>query len=349
MSREQQTDTERNLATHPGPVGQPRPELLTAVGVYQLLSPLVVGRTVLEVWPLLGDGRTRLEQAGAAEVISLAPDQPSLPLAEASVDVLLCLSGLGPGGRTAAAPWLEEFRRVLQPHGLCVFRTQRSAGDPGPDPLETTLAEGFGRATRVTETPFVGVSFIVPDTEEMAIGGDLARLTRAPSHDLLFVTRAAPSAWPLTESLFTPLHDLQTDLQRRAAWQKEADAERDDLREALLVLQDQLEKREAALAAFRRQNAQRLQKTTDTEGALEALSLEREQLEQRAQRAEKALTDLEVATRRREVEIAALEVELARLRARPPAKPDKPPNKPPGSGGGGQSGHSDQKKNKPSA
>jgi hypothetical protein len=317
MSREQQTDS-----------GGYRAETLAAAGVYQLLSPLLAGRTVLEVWPLLADGRARLERAGAGEVICLAPEAASLPLAEASVDIVLCLGGLGPQAGTDYRPWIAEFRRVLQPEGLFVFRMQCAAKDVTPARLAALLGGGYLRTTTVAETPFVGVAFFVPTTDDMAVGGDLAGLATAPSHHLLLATRAPAPAWQLSESLFVPLDELGTDLARRAGWQKQVDAERDDLRETLMSLQDEIERRQAGLTAFRRRLARHLQQTTDSEGALEALALERDQLEQRALRAENALTEMEVTSRRRQVELAALETELSRLRARPPGARNASP--PPG-------------------
>ena len=315
-----------------GSAAEGRADTLTATGVYQLLVPLLAGRTVLEVWPLLPDGRSRLEQTGAAEVISLTPEEPSLPLAEASIDIVLCLSGFGPRDRTEFLRFLVELRRVVQPEGLFVLRLPCEAGELTGEERGVLLGDGPGRTSKVKETPFVGVSFLAPETEDMAIGGDLARLAAAPSHHLLFVSRAPLPAWQLPESLFIPLADLQSDLAGRVASQKALDAERDDLREAVMLLQEQVDRREAALAAFRRRSTRRIQETGDVEAALETLALERDQLEQRALRAEKALTELEVATRRREVELSALQAELSRLRGRPPttpARPEKAVPKPP--------------------
>jgi hypothetical protein len=348
MSQQHQTDP-AGRAPEPAPASFARAaDAVTAAGVYQLLGPLLAGRTVLEVWPLLADGRARLERAGAAEVIALAPEEPSLPLADGSVDVALCLSGFGLRGRAEWARWMTELRRVLQPEGLYVFRLPCEAGELYPEEVTALLADGPGRTTTVKETPFVGVSFLSPETEDMAIGGDLAHLASTPSHHLLFVSRAPLPAWQLPESLFIPLEDLAADLARRAALQKEVDAERDDLREALMALQDQVDRREAALAAFRRRSTLRIQEASDTGSALEALALERDQLEQRALRAEKAVTELEVAARRREVELAALETELSRLRDRPTPgapRPEKPAPKPADSKGN-QKG---TQKNKPPA
>ncbi len=329
MSQAHQTDPEASAAqpaVPAPPVG--RPETLSGVGVYQLLAPLLVGRTVLELWPLLADGRSRLEQAGAGEVVCLSPEEPSLPLADASIDVVLCLAGFGPRPRSEQGAWLTELRRVLQPEGLTVFRMQCDGEDLGPEDRVLLVGEGGPPPRVVKETPFVGVSFFAPDTEDMAIAGDLGRLAASPTHHLLLLSRAPEPTWRLPESLFIPLDDLRADLSQRAAWEKQLHAERDDLRETAMTLQDQLDRREAALAAFRRRSARRLEETSDLQATLEALTLERDLLEKRAQRAEKAVTDLEVATRRRDVTLAAQDAELTRLRARPPARPEKSPPDP---------------------
>jgi hypothetical protein len=296
---------------------------LQAAGVYQLLGSLLAGRRVVEIGALLPDGSARLEQGGAAPTVVPASVTPPLLLEEGSVDAVLCLSGFPGGDLDGRSRWLVEIARVLSPEGLCVIRMQCAAGRAEPEELRALLRATFVRTEIVAEAPFVGVSFFVSGTDEMALGGDLQRLASSPSHELIFCGRETGS-WPLTESLFIPLDGLRAELSRREAWQRAVDAERDELRETLLCLQEQVDRQGAALTAFRRHNARGLQQSSEREAALETLALEREQVEQRAQRAEKALTDLEVASRRREVEIVALESELARLHARQPGRADKP-------------------------
>jgi hypothetical protein len=294
---------------------------LVAVGVYQLLAPLVSGRSVVEIGgPLLPDAQTRLERAGASQVVTLAADSPSLPLADGAADLVLCLDG-PPGPRRGGDPdrpdpWIAELRRILKPDGTLVMRVQRAAEDAadGPRALQAALGAAFARIDLATENGFVGVSFFVSGTEDIAIGGDLARLAARPTHDLLICSGAA--AAPLTESLLIPLEGLQAELARRATWQKAVDADRDELREQLMALQERFDRTDAALAELRRRAARQLERTSDNQDAIEALTLERDQAVARAQRAEKAVTDLEAAARRRDVEISASKSEIARLRAR---------------------------------
>ena len=279
---------------------------LLAVGVYQLLAPLLSGRSVVELGPLLPDSQQRLERAGASQAATFAPEQPSLPMADGAADVILCLAGF-PGGEVD--PWLAEIRRILQPEGTLVVRAQRGA-EVGPD--RDRLAALFGRTDVVTENAFVGVSFFVSGTEDIAIGGDLDRLAARPTHELLFCGGAGAAA-PLTESLLIPLDGLRSELARRAAWQKAIDADRDELREQLMALQERSDRGDAALAELRRRSARMLERSSDTQEAIEALTLERDQAVTRADRAEKAVIDLEAAARRREVEVSALKLSLIHI------------------------------------
>jgi hypothetical protein len=300
---------------------------LQAVGVYQFLGSLLSGRRTLELWPLLVDGRLRLEQAGAIPLIAEPTDEPPLALEDGSVEAVLCLTGLAerhdPQGRSR---WLAEICRVLVPEGLCVIRLPSSAGQTPHEELRHMLSGPFARTDTVAEAPFVGVSFFVSGTEEMALGGDLQQLASSPSHELLFCMRAA-GTWPITESLFIPLEGLRAEVTRCQAWQAAVDSERDELREALFRLQEQVDRQDAALVTFRRRHARSLERTSEGEALIEALALEREQLEQRAREAEKALTELEVESRRRQVELLTLEREIVRLHARQAPRPDQPPGK----------------------
>jgi len=182
--------------------------------------------------------------------------------------------------------------------------------------LRAALGRYFGRTDVVTENGFVGVAFFAAGTEDIAIGGDLDRLAAQPTHDLL-VCGEAGAGPAVSESLLIPLEGLRAELAGRAAWQRALDAERDELREQLLALQEIADRRDAALTELRRQCTRLLDQRSDAQDRQEALGLERDQAVERAQRAEKALIDLEAAARRREVEISSLKNELARLRARP--------------------------------
>ncbi len=317
-------DTQPATGSEAGSALAPRTEgSLAAVAVYQLLAPLLTGRSVVEIGPLLLDSQVRLERAGAGQVACFGLEAPSLPVADASTEVVLCLSGLpapgaaGEGEGAGLDRWLTEIRRLLQPHGMLVLRTQRgAAGEGAREGLRAALGRYFGRTDLVTENAFVGVAFFAAGTDDIAIGGDLDRLAARPTHDLLFCGEAAAAA-PVSESLLIPLDGLRAELTRRAAWQKALDAERDELREQLLAVQEVADRRDLALSELRRQSTRLLEQRSDAQDALEALTLERDQAVERAQRAEKALIDLEATVRRREVEVSSLKNELSRLRARP--------------------------------
>jgi hypothetical protein len=307
------------MNAHPGPADGAEGTLV-AVGVYQLLAPLISGRTVVEVGPLLPDSQTRLERAGAGQVVSFTAEHPSLPMADGAADLILCLNGLPDNGSQGSDAWVTELRRILQPQGVLVVRAQRAADDPDGEALRVRLGRSFGRTDLVTENGFVGVSFFVSGTEDIAIGGDLDRLAARPTHQLLFCTVGEGGPAPLTESLLIPLDGLRAELARRMAWQKTLDADRDELREQVLALQERSDRTDATLAELRRRSARMLERSSDAQELLETLTLERDQAAERARRAEKAIIDLEAATRRREVEISALKSEIARLRARQPPR-----------------------------
>ena len=130
---------------------------------------------------------------------------------------------------------------------------------------------------------------------------------------------AAPGLPPLSESLLIPLEGLRAELARRAAWHKAVDADRDELREQLMALQERFARTDAALAELRRRAARQLERTSDNQDAVEAMTLERDQAVERAERAEKAVIDQEAAARRRDVEISA-----SKSGDRPPARaPDR--------------------------
>jgi hypothetical protein len=108
----------------PSPPVEPLP-----IPFYLLVEPMVSGKRVLDVTTRVGGpGPECLRRAGAAEVISCTPTGPSLPAADAGVDIVLC--GLSvPVVRSDAerAVWLAEIRRVLQPGGFCVLRLAAAA------------------------------------------------------------------------------------------------------------------------------------------------------------------------------------------------------------------------------
>jgi hypothetical protein len=319
----------------------------TALAVYSFLEALVGGRSVADVWPLLGEGRRRLERAGARRVLPMAPSGPPLPLEDGSVDVVLCLSRFSSLTNEERGRWLAELARVMSPTGFCVLRaqclpgqeTEGAADESGPltqRTLAMLLGAHFSRADIVAETPFLGVSFFVPGTEEVAVNEDLSRLASSPAHNLVFCGRAEQPTWQFAESLLVPVeglgelelragraHLLETELGRLRAERdqllgrcEELAVERDNLREAVMTALDQRERHETALGSLRRETERHIKQISDDAGALELATLERERAERRAERAERAATELEVALKRREVEVAQLEREVTHLRGR---------------------------------
>lgn len=333
------------LPVQPGVEPAPDPG---ASAVYLFLEPLVVGRSVVDVWPLHPEGRRRLERAGARRVLAVAPQEPPLPLEDGAVDVVLCLSRFSSlQSRADRRRWLAELARVMTPEGFCVLRAQCVASEAGApdldeaaltkDALVNLLGEHFGRADIVAETPFLGVSFFAPGTEDIAVNEEFTQLAAVPLHNLVFCSRSEHATWQLAESLLVPVEGrlaeleaaaarapalesestrLRAEVARLEALVREVAQERDSLRETAMTYQDQHDGRDAVLAALRREAARHLKQISEDATALEMATLERERAERRAERAEQTVAELEVSLKRREVEVAGLERELTRLRGR---------------------------------
>jgi SAM-dependent methyltransferase len=327
-----------------------------ARSVYLLLETVVNGLMVAEVWPLHAEGGQRLERAGARRVVQVSPTELPLPFEDQSVDVVLCLARFSElTDDDERRVLLEELARVVTPAGFCVVRARCAPEGEGESPhrggggltraeLAALVAPHFARADLVAETPFLGASFFVPGTDEIAVNEDLTRLAASPRHVLLFCTPAAQAPWQLPESLLVPLDGLaeleaasarvmaldaelsrladagsrlSDEVARLEASARELGLERDGLRETLMSLQDQGDRREAALSSVRRESERHLKQISDDATALEMLAMERDRAQRRAEEAERKAGEMEVALKRREVELARLERELARLRARP--------------------------------
>jgi len=242
---------------------------------------------------------------------------------------------------------LAEMSRVLAPQGFCVLRldgplseeglSSEANGGPeapiGRSELLELLGEHFGRVDIVAETPFVGVSFFVPETDEMAINDDLAQLARTPTHSLVFCARGEERRWQLPESLLIPLSgydalaaaagratrvenelsDLHRRMEGEARSRQDLGRDRDDLQDQMMTLQEKLERQEAVLVDIRSQAERHLLQISRDQAALESLALARDQAERRAEAADRLRQEQEAVLRRREAEIAALEREVARL------------------------------------
>jgi hypothetical protein len=181
-------------------------------GLYALAQPLLAGRRVVELWGMgqgEGDEASELRQAGAAEVTSLAPETPSLPIADGGADVVLCPSFLPEGGD--AASWFAEIARVLAPDGVCVLRAPVGVAVPEGDETSNAAAwrrfvpETFAGLEVVEEVPFAGVSFRVPATEELAIVGDLAPLGAVADVEIVVCAKDSAALPRFAESMLVPL------------------------------------------------------------------------------------------------------------------------------------------------
>jgi hypothetical protein len=299
------------------------------LAAYLLAEPFLSGRVVLDVGPRPPRAAERLARAGAREVISGEGPGPSFPLADASVDVALCVARL-----TAVESdvdrhlWLAELRRVLRPEGFCLVRVP--GGDAGSaEALRALVLTHFAICDVVAESPLVGVSYLAPDTDEAAVNEELARITAEPTHLVALCAPGATRPWSLPESLLVPLsgagamavpatpEDLAALREELESLQARLDAtlrERDALRETAMTLQDRGDQQEESLSALRRETERYLRQVSDDAAALELGTLDRERLERRAASAERALESQATQLHQRTAELVALERELARLR-----------------------------------
>jgi hypothetical protein len=244
---------------------------------YLLVEPMVSGKRVLDVGTHVGGpGPECLRRAGAAEVISCTPTGPSLPAADAGVDIVLC--GLSvPVVRSDAerSVWLAEIRRVLQPGGLCVLRVAAAAfredAQAGVRAACTDLLLGFfATVDIVEETQFGGVSFHVPGADDLAVNESLTRLSGASGHLVALCADSAERPWNLPRvswSRPTPAAPAQASAAgvsagELAAWQGEVarlearcaelSREREDAREGAMTLRDRADRLERTVAVLRR-------------------------------------------------------------------------------------------------
>ena len=172
--------------------------------------------------------------------------------------------------------------------------------------------------TVIGETSFLGVSFLIEGSEDMAIAGDLAGLAAGVRRQLVVCARQAEAAWLPRESVLVPVADPGY-----VARLRQLTAENDELRERLLALEEEAEDRELALRGLRRDAERHLGWVAGSETAAELAVVERERALERARSAERALADAEAALRRRSMEVAALSRELARTDG-PEHGPERP-------------------------
>jgi hypothetical protein len=299
------------------------------LGLYALTQPFVGGRRVIELWPhLVGEGE-HLRAAGASEVSNLAPETPSLPLAEGAVDLVLCPNFLPSIDPAVAAAWFREFARVLAPGGLCVLR----APVMGEFEINAWIPAGlFAEIKVVEELAFGGVSFRVAGTEDMAIVGDLSPLMAPADHEIWIASVSAGGLPELSESLLVPLpgfpeapagRDGEPDEDEHAALvQRLADAEaalsaaertRDEALLAAAARDDRAAVAETTVSSLRATVERQLRQLADVEVTLARLIAERDEAVGRSDAADARVHTAEAALRRREWEIDALRREVQRL------------------------------------
>jgi hypothetical protein len=299
------------------------------LAAYLLGEAFVAGKIVVDVGPRPARAAERLRRGGAREIISADGPGPHLEVADGSVDVVFCVARLcAVSTDVDRHRWFAELRRVLAPGGFCVVRLP--VEELGTLALESLLRPHFGVVDVVAEAPLSGLSFIVPDTEDVAVNEELATIAPAPTHFVALCAEGADRPWHLPESLLVPLRPagavmvlagaeqlaaLREEAEELAARLHAASVERDSLRDAVMTLQDREDAREDALSSLRREAERLLRQISDDATSLELGALERERLERRASSAERALESLGGQLQQRNAELVALERELARLRA----------------------------------
>jgi SAM-dependent methyltransferase len=267
-----------------------------ALAAYLLVEPFVSGRLVVDVGPRPPRAAERLQRAGAREVREV--DGPDLPLAEATADVVLCVSRLaGLANDVDRHRWLLELRRIVRPGGFCLVRVPVANLATAEESAESVLRElvrhHFGVVDLVAEAPLSGVAFLAPHTDEAAINEELAPIAATPTHLIALCAVEPPRPWSVPESLLVPLRappgEVAPAAEEVAALREEVEVmrtryqdscrDRDALRESLMTLQDRLDQQDQALSALRRQAARHLRQISEGATALELAVLERSRLE----------------------------------------------------------------------
>jgi SAM-dependent methyltransferase len=256
-----------------------------SLAAYLLVEPFVSGRLVLDVGPRPPRSTERLSRAGAREVREA--EGPELPLADATADVVLCVSRLAAlSNDVDRHRWLLELRRVLRPGGFCLVRIPVATLATGEESAESVLRElvrhHFGVVDVVAEAPLTGVAFLAPNTDEAAINESLSPVAAQPTHLIALCAVEGARPWNLPESLLVPLRReneavpvseevaaLREEVETLRSHYEESCRDRDRLREAAMALQDRLDQQEDALSALRRQTARQLRQLSEGATALE--------------------------------------------------------------------------------
>jgi hypothetical protein len=291
-------------------------------GLQVWLDPLVRERRVLELWPTQPEGDLPLAAGLAREWSVLAPEVPSLPFPPGEIDLVLALAApWSARDGELQTGWLAEIDRVGALDGVLVL----ALGQPSPDrdQLLDQLRLRYPVVTIIGETSFLGVSFLLDGSDEMAIAGDLAGLAAGVRRQLVVCGRQVEAAALPRESVLVPVADPGYVVRLR-----QLTAENDELRERLLVLEEQREEQDRTLHVLRREAERHLDWVTGSETAAELAAVDRDQALARARTAERALADAEAALRRRSMEVAALTRETALASARETARETAPETAP---------------------
>jgi hypothetical protein len=314
-----------------GPAAAPRPT--TKLAPYLLVEPSVSGRVVVDVDPGHDLSAARLLRAGAARMSACGIEDLGA-LEQASVDVLLWLGEgqVRPGVDVEAL--FAAAARVVRPTGFFAIRVPSVAlaGEARLDSARAheLLLERFATVQAVVERPFAGVAYSVSGTDEVAVNEELAAADDPPSHHVFFATTADGRTWELAESLLVPVaiaadeaSGARAELARREARVVELEqlrdelcAERDQLREAIMLTEDREDRRDQALRALRRESERLLEALSAQASTVELAQLERDRADRRAASVEGELAGALAQLKRREVEVQTLERELERLRAK---------------------------------
>jgi hypothetical protein len=304
------------------------------LAAYLLGEPFVAGKVVLDIGPRPGRAIERLTRAGAREVRTMEGPGPGLEIEDRAVDVVFCVARLSAAySEVERHRWVAEIRRVLRPGGFCLVRFPAISGDErgarAREGLAATLRNHFAVVDLVAEAPISSVAYIAPGTDEVAVNEELASIAPEPTHFVALGSESMQRSWHLPESLIVPLRGsgaqpviagaedlaaMREELEAATARHLAACVERDNLRDAMMTMQDQADRQEESLSGLRREAERHLRQLSDDAATLELTMLERDRLERRAASAERALESLGTQLQQRTTDLAALEREVSRLR-----------------------------------